>query len=200
MRKRGISVPFVSIFWLAIDKFLLGVYGIKPLKADNSSIISFHLRRYKGATKVLNDGSKVKTGDTIMELHLNNAWFKRRRKLNMKATQSTREILGSFEQDLHFIAQQMIDGMFEDVVALHATTLLHAGAKRLGFQVDELPDSLWNKGARFYMINLMRVYHLRRDGLSGSRRKSWELREVWLSKAALLTKYAPETRELVGPL
>jgi len=180
---------FVLILWPAIDKLLLAIYGIKALKADGSSIMSFHLRRYKGPTKVLNDGTEVKTGDTIMELHLNNGWFKRRRKLNIKATQSTREILGSFEQDLHFVAQQMVDGMFEDVAALHATTLLYVGAKRLGFQVDELPDSLWNRGARFYMVGLMQLYHLRGDRVSRLKEKHWELREVWLSRAALLTKY-----------
>jgi hypothetical protein len=188
------SVPprFVLILWPVIDRLLRVIYHIKPLKADGSSIICLDLRQYKGSTKVLNDGSEVKTGDTIIELHLNNAWFKRRRKLNFKASQSPREILGCFEQDLHFLAQQIASGMFGNITALHSSTLLHTGAKRLGFQVDELPDSLWEQGARFYMAGLMQVYHLRRDEVSGLKEKPWELREVWLSRAALLTRYGPK--------
>ena len=89
----------------------------------------------------------MKTGDTIIELHINNDWFKRRRKLDIKPFQSLPEILGCFEQDLCFLAQQMANGAFGDVVALHSSTLLHAGAKRLGFQVEELPDTLCKKGA-----------------------------------------------------
>jgi hypothetical protein len=152
----------------------------------------FNLHRYKGPARVLNDGSEVKTGDTIVELHLNNAWFKRRRNLNLSASQSPREFLGCFAQDLRFLAQQTVSGTFGNIAALHGITLLHVAARRLGFQVDELPDSLWKKGARFYMAGLMQVYHLRGDEVSGLREKFWELKEIWLSRAALLTKYGPK--------
>jgi hypothetical protein len=188
------SVPprFVLILWPVADRLLRVVYHIRPLKGDESGIIRFNLRHYKGPTKILNDGSEVKTGDTIIELHLNNAWFKRRRKLNLRASQSPREVLGCFAQDLHLLAQQVASGTFGNITALHSSTILHVGAKRLGFQVDELPDSLWKKGARFYMAGLMQVYHLRGDEVSGLREKSWELKEAWLSKAALLTRYGPQ--------
>ena len=87
---KGEPPRFVLILWPVIDKLLRAIYHIRPLKADGSGIIHFNLRRYKGPTKILNDGSKVETGDTIIELHLNNDWFKRRRKLNIKAPQSLR--------------------------------------------------------------------------------------------------------------
>jgi hypothetical protein len=183
---------FVLILWPVADRLLRAVHYIRPLKADDSGIMRFSLRRYKGPTKVLNDGSEVKAGDTIMELHLNNAWFKRRRNLNLSAAQSPREFLGCFAQDLHFLAQQIASGMFGNVIALHGITLLHIAARRLEFQIDELPDSLWKKGARFYMAGLMQVYHLRREEVSGLREKPWELKEVWLSRAALLSKYGPQ--------
>jgi hypothetical protein len=188
------SVPprFVLIFWPVADRLLRVIYHIRPLKADDSGIIRFNLCHYKGPTRVLDDGSEVKTGDIIIELHLNNAWFKRRRNLNLSASQSPREFLGSFAQDLCLLAQQIASGMFGNVTALHGITLLHIAARRLGFQVDELPDSLWKKGARFYMAGLMQVYHLRGDEVSGLREKTWELKELWLSRAALLTKYGPK--------
>lgn len=188
------SVPprFVLILWPVADRLLRAISHIRPLRADDSGIIRFNLRHYKGPTRVLNDGSKVKTGDTIVELHLNNAWFKRRRNLNLSASQSPREFLGCLAQDLRILAQQIASGMFGDIAALHGITLLHVAARRLGFQVDELPDSLWKKGGRFYMAGLMQVYHLRGDEVSGLREKPWELKEVWLSRAALLTRYGPK--------
>ena len=192
MRKHRMPPRFVLLLWPAVDRLLRVIHHIKPLKAYHSGIVSLDIRHYKGRTVVLNDGSKVKTGDTIIELHLNNAWFKRRRKLDIKASQSTREILGCFEQDLRFLAQQVVNGKFEGVVALHGSTLLHAGAKRLGFQVEELPPSLWKKGASFYLAGIMQIYHLRGDKVSRIREKPWELKEVWFSKAALLTRYGPK--------
>ena len=185
------SMPprFVLVFWPVADRLLRALEHIRPLKADYSGIIQFDLHRYKGPTKALDDGSEVKTGDTIIELHLNNVWFKRRRNLNLSASQSPREFLGCFGQDLHFLADQVASGTFGNVTALHGVTLLHVAARRLGFQIDELPDSLWKKGAQFYMAGLMQVYHLRGDEGSGLRGKGWALKEVWLSKAALLGKY-----------
>lgn len=183
---------FVLLLWPAVERLLRAIHHIRPLKADGSGIINFNLRHYKGPTKVLNDGSAVKTGDTTIELHVNNAWFKRRRKLNIRASQSPREFLGCFSQDLHFLAQQIASGMFADITALHGNTLQHVAATRLGFQVDELPDSLWKKGAYFYMAGLMQIYHLRGGEVAGLREKTWELKEVWLSRAALLTKYGPK--------
>jgi hypothetical protein len=174
-----------------MDRLLRVIYHIRPLKADDNGIMRFNLRHYKGPNKVLNDGSEVKTGDTIIELHLNNNWFKRRRNLNLKASQSPREFLGCFAQDLHLLAQQVASGMFGNITALHGSTILHVAARRLGFQIDELPDSLWKRGARFYMAGLMQVYHLRGEEVSGLREKPWELKQVWLSRAAFLSKYGP---------
>ncbi len=190
MRK---TVPprFVLILWPVADRFLRAMERIRPLRADDSGIVRFSLRRYKGPTRKLNDGSEVKTGDTIIELHLNNSWFTRRRTLNLKASQSPREFLGCFAQDLCFLAEQMVSGRFGDATALHGITLLDVAARRLGFEVGELPDSLWKKGARFYVAGLMQVYHLRGDNASGLGKRSWELREVWLSRAALLGRYGP---------
>jgi hypothetical protein len=188
------SVPprFVLILWPVVERLLRVIQHIRPLKADDSGIIRFNFRRYKGPTRILNDGSEVKAGDTIIELHLNNNWFKRRRRLNLSASQSPREFLGCLVQDLHFLAQQIDSGMFGNITALHGSTILHVAARRLGFQVDELPNSLWKKGARFYMAGLMQVYHLRGDEAWGLREKPWELKEVWLSRAALLTGYGPK--------
>lgn len=191
---KNLPPRFVLILWPVVDKFLRTISQTRPVIADNSGIIRFNLHRYKGPTRVLNDGSEVKPGDTIIELHLNNAWFKRRRKLNIKASQTPREFLSCSTQDLHILAQQIASGMFGDITVLHGRTILHVVARRLGFQVDELPDSLWKKGARFYMAGLMQVYHLRGEEAAGLREKPWELKEVWLSKAALLSKYGPQQR------
>ena len=189
---KNMPSSFILILWLVIDKCLRTISRTRPVRVDDSGIIRFNLHRYKGLTRVLNDGSEIKIGDTIIELHLNNTWFKRRRNLYLSASQSPREFLSCFAQDLGILAQQISSGIFGDIVALHGNTLLYVAARRLGFQVDELPDSLWKKGARFYMAGLMQAYHLRVIGVPGLREKHWELKEAWFSKVALINKYGPE--------
>jgi hypothetical protein len=189
---KGMPPRFVLIFWPVVDRLLTLVGHIKPLTADGRGIIRISLHRYKGPTRVLNDGSDVRSGDTVIELHMSNDWFKRRRQLNLRISQSPWEILNCFEQDLRLLAQRVVDGTFQGIGALRGVTFLHTGAKRLGFQVDELPDSLWKKGARFYMAGLARIYNLRTDETPKRRGRSAELKEIWLSKAALLSRYGPK--------
>lgn len=186
---RNIPPRYIRTLWPVVDKCLRAISQSKPVRTDDTGIIRYDLHRYKGPTKALNDGSEIKTGDTIIELHLSNAWFKRRRNLYLSASQSPREFLGCFAQDLGILAQQISTGIFGDIAALHGNTLLYVAARRLGFQVDDLPDSLWKKAARFYMAGLMQAYHLRIGGVSELREKHWELKEVWFSRVALLNKY-----------
>ncbi len=186
---RNIPPRYIRTLWPVVDKCLRAISQSKPVRTDDTGIIRYDLHRYKGPTKALNDGSEIKTGDTIIELHLSNAWFKRRRNLYLSPSQSPREFLGCFAQDLRILAQQISTGIFGDIAALHGNTLLYVAARRLGFQVDDLPDSLWKKAARFYMAGLMQAYHLRIGGVSELREKHWELKEVWFSRVALLNKY-----------
>ena len=165
------------------------VYHVKPLRGDGNNIICVKLRRYNARPITLGDGSEIKAGDRIIELHLNNAWFKKRRKLNLKASSLPWEALHCFTQDLSFLAEQIASGMFDRVTALHGTTLLHGGARRLGFQVEELPNTLWKKGAEFYIAGLMQIYFLGTTERFKITVKPVKLKEVWLSRAALLRRY-----------
>ena len=180
---------FILVLWLVMQKLIRMVYHVKPLRGDGNDIICVKLRRYNACPITLGDGSEIKTGDRIIELHLNNAWFKKMRKLNLKASSSLRESLHCATQDLSFLAEQIGSGMFDKVTALHGITPQHALARRLGFQVKEMPDTLWKKCAEFYVAGLMQIYFLgtaERFKIAG---KPVKLKEIWLSRAALLRRY-----------
>jgi len=189
MRKNMTPPKFILLLWPAIDKLLRVIRRIKPLKADSSSIISLDLRRYNSRPIMLNDGSEVKTGDIIIELHMDNAWFKSWRKLDTKASHSLWEIPWCLKQDLRFLAQQVVNGMYKDVVALHGCTFHDKEAKRLGFQVKDLADTLWKKASYFYIAGLMLRAGKKESKL---KKRPLELKEAWLSRAALLTRYGPK--------
>jgi hypothetical protein len=181
---------FVLPLWPVIDRLLQMAYHIRPLRPDGSGIISVELKHYNGRPIMLDDGCQIKTGDAIIELHMNNVWFKQRRKLNLKASRLPWEVLRCYAQDLRFLAEQMINGMFDGVTALHGCTFLGTGAERLGFRVEKLPNTLWKKWAQFYLLGIMQVYHLRVGEESKVMTKPWELKEVWLSKTAFLRRYS----------
>jgi len=191
---RNSRTPFWigMMLWPVIGRLLRVIYSIRPLRDDGTAIICLDLRRYRGPNITLDDGSRVRTGDRIIELHMNDAWLERRRSLSTTISDSPWEILGCLRLDLCFLAQQMVDGMFEDAVALHGSTLLHVGAARLGFQVEEIPDTVWKRVAFVCMARLLQVHHLRAGKVSRLRARPLELKEIWLSRAVLLAKYSPK--------
>jgi hypothetical protein len=148
------------------------------------------LRRHKKAAFTLVDGSVVRPGDTIVELHMNNKWYKERRRLNLTIPELDRQILTAFAQDLHALSVKIEAGVFGDVVAIHGCTHLGSGARRLGFQVEALPESTWKKWARFYLAGLVRVYGPQPRDAPGPDRPL-ELKEVWLSRMELFKRYGP---------
>lgn len=111
MWKNRIPPRFVLLLWPVIDRLLRMIYHIRPLRADGSGIICVELRRYNGRSITLRDGSEIKAGDRIIEFHMNSAWFKERRKLNLKTSDLPWEVLHSFAQDLSFLAEQIANGM-----------------------------------------------------------------------------------------
>lgn len=156
--------------------------------AMGSGIVAVEVRRNNRHTFTLADGSEIKAGDTILEIHINNNWFKQRHKLNLTNTRMARDMLVSFTHDLGVLAKELDDGVFSNCTALHGCTHLGIAARRLGFQVKELPNSLWKTFARFYISGLAQVYGPRRSGASRSNGPI-ELEEVWLSKRELLRRY-----------
>jgi hypothetical protein len=147
------------------------------------------LRCYKKNTFTLADGSAIRPGDTLLELHLNNNWFKKKRKLNLTTPQLNRQILAAFSQDLGTLARKIGDGTFGDVVAIHGCTHLGSGARRLGFQVESLPETTWKRWARFYLAGLVQVYSARRKEVFGSDELP-DIEEVWFSIPELLKRYS----------
>jgi hypothetical protein len=153
-----------------------------------SGIMLIEIRHNKRHTFTLTDGSEIKAGDTILELHINNNWFKERHKLNLTAPHVTRDMLVSFAHDLGILAKEMDNGIFDNVAALHGCTHLGVAARRLGFHVEELPNTLWKRFAQFYVSGLVQIYGPQRAEAFMSN-KPLELKEVWLSKRELLRRY-----------
>jgi hypothetical protein len=158
-----------------------------PLRMG-SGIVAVEVRRNKRHTFTLTDGSEIKARDTILEIHINNNWFKERHKLNLTTQRVTRDMLASFAHDLGILAEEMDNGIFNNAAALHGCTHIGIIARRLGFQVEELPNTLWKRFAQFYVSGLVQVYGPRRSEALRPN-EPLELKEVWFSKRELLRKY-----------
>ena len=175
--------------WPLLDKIISRRLRIKPLRGDERGIIGIELRRYRGESIQLDDGTIIVPGDLLVELHLNGIWFLRNRHTAVDSTkEQVWKVSSAVVEDLRYLAKQIVEGNSNnELKALRGLTLLHLPARRLGFHVRELPQSLRKCLTTFYLSGLRRVYH------SGERtaelRTLPTLKEVWMSKSRLLELY-----------
>lgn len=140
------------------------------------------VRNHRGRPVTLRDGTEVRSGDRIVELHLAN------RSVAGDATSrgwSPFQTLTRTGADLALVDRLVQRGSLGPVRALHAVSLLAPALGRLGFMTVSLEHSARSRLLRFYLVGLLAIYHP--DGWRGARRASeraWPY-EAWMSIAEL---------------
>jgi len=169
-----------------INKVHTVVLGIKPL--ERNSVICIEVKRHRGGTIKLKDGSEIGPGDPVIKLHFNDAWIAER--LWSNSGSGTIGFPGGFlyyfKDGLQLLATEVANGKYGGVVAVYGWTAFHAQARRLGFQVIDLPNTLRIKLARLHIAALMQSHQAPRFRKHISSRKPVKVKAVWLSRAALL--------------
>jgi hypothetical protein len=169
-----------------INKVHTMALGIKPL--ERNSIICIEVRRHKGCSIKLEDGSEIRPGDPVIKLHFNDAWIAERLRSSSGSgiRGYPRGLFYYFKDGLQLLATEVADGKYGGIVALYGWTVFHAHASRLGFQVIDLPNTLRIKLARLHIAALMQSHHVPWLKKHVTSRKFVKVKAVWLSRAELL--------------
>ena len=169
-----------------INKVHTVVLGIKPL--ERNSVICIEVRRHRGCPIKLDDGCEIGPGDSVIKLHFNDAWLAERlwSSSGSGLIGFPRGFFYYFKDGLQLLATEVADGKYGGVVAVYGWTAFHAHARRLGFQVIDLPNTLRIKLARLHIAALMQSHHAPRFRKHISSRKSVKVKAVWLSRTELL--------------
>ena len=169
-----------------INRVHIVVLGIKPV--ERNSVICIEIKRHRGSPIKLENGCEVQPGDHVIKLHFNDTWIAER--LWSSSASGTigfpRGFLYYFKDGLQLLATEVANGKYGGVVAVYGWTAFHAQARRLGFQVIDLPNTLRIKLARLHIAALMQSHQAPRFRRHISSRKSVKVKAVWLSRAALL--------------
>jgi hypothetical protein len=173
-----------------INRVHTTVLGIKPL--ESSGIICVEVRRHRGRAMKLEDGCEVKPRDPVIKLHFNDAWIneKRRSSSGSDGRAFPRGFVSHSREALRVLARETAEGKYGSIVAIYGWTAFYAHARRLGFQVIDLPQTLRMKLARLHITALMQSQSIPWFKRHASR-ESVEVKAVWLSRAGLLRIHGP---------
>ncbi|MFC1956461.1 hypothetical protein ACFLWZ_08130 [Chloroflexota bacterium] len=191
---RALVGAIVLRVWLFLDGMVSWYLHSKPLRQDKITTINVRLRRRRGEPVKLDDGSVVNPGDPLIEIHLNNDWFLRKKDMMHLPGNIGWEFLSAFSEDLKYLAKQVSDGTFaSEIKAVHGRTLLRQnhGSQRLGFTVMDLPDSPWGRLSQFYLAGLRQAYYPERARRPVAKVKPLVRKEIWMSGKKLLQRYGP---------
>ncbi len=189
---RALVEAIVLGVWLFLDVMVSWYLNSKPLRKDKITTIKVQLCRRRGEPVKLDDGSVVNPGDLLIEIHLNNDWFLRKKDMMDLPGKTGLEFLSAFSEDLKYLAKQVSDGTFtSEIKAVHGRTLLRQGHgnQRLGFTVMDLPDSPWRRLSQFYLAGLRQAYYPERARRPVAKAKPLVKKEIWMSRKKLLQRY-----------
>jgi hypothetical protein len=169
-----------------INKVHAMALDIKTL--ERHGIICVEVSRHRGRPIKLEDGCEVRPGDPVIKLHFDNAWINEKRRSSSESERRVypRGFGNYFKEGLQLLAAEVTHGKYDDIVAVYGWTAFHTQAKRFGFQVIDLPNTLRVKLARLHITALMQSQSIPWLRKYAASRKSVEVKAVWLSRAELL--------------
>ncbi len=179
--------------WARVDLVIRFLAGIKDLEGSN--IWRVALRRYRGKSRQLPDGTNVLKGDLLLELHLNNDFLADSAhgcaSLERTVTKAAKEV----RQSLPLLARLLKeDARYREVKAVFGITILNRAAWRFGFTVYDLEPGIFTVLTRCYEKMILSIYHPEGPGALKKYRQEMLPKYVMMSKDELLRRYLPGKR------
>lgn len=168
--------------WTWWERRYLRRHHVRSL--GDRSVLQVEVHRHRGATVTLSDGTAVRAGDRIVELHLANATVAPGAEA---AGWSPFQVLMSARRDLASLARLVTAGSLGPVAAVHGVSLVAPALARLGFDVTPLCRTPGIRLLHFYLVGLLAVYHPEGwKAASRARDGAWPA-EAWMSVERLAT-------------
>ncbi len=142
---------------------------------------------YRGAPLDLPDGTPVRSGDVVGEIHIEN------RRVAELTVDSPWRILPAFREDLITLAAWTLRPDFPvEAQAFHALSLLGRAGRGLGFSVHPRSASIGRRLEQMYMLGILEIYShdgARRLERGGTRASFPD--DIWMSRKTLVRLYGP---------
>jgi len=178
----------VAWLWSGWEWAFSKLFRLYQVPGAGDGVLRFGFRRWRGPAVRLGDGTVVRRGDWVAEVHIVSPQVLARG--DVAGTSLTRLVFvlsAQMRSALQALAREIESGRLKvPIVALYGKTLLHRGAARLGFEVHDLPAGLGSRLLAAYERWLVALYHPLAPGAGAMGER---VKMVWLSTGALLRRF-----------
>jgi hypothetical protein len=168
---------FTGFLFRKLDAAIVKAAGWKHIPNSDTNFMYMCPYKYKGATIMLKDGTAVKKGDWIAELHLDNRELK-------KLDTSYASLIRLYKGELKALKNCFRQGAYPDIKAVFGITVFHEIAARQGFTVLDIRStakrflgSLWE--------NILRLA-LQKEN-NKVRKRFVVSKECWISRDQIMS-------------
>ncbi|MGG1663118.1 polysaccharide deacetylase family protein [Brevibacillus sp. NRS-1366] len=145
--------------WMKWEKIFHMVSGMKPIDVNNQ-FLHVRVRIYRGKTIRLADGEEIRKGDRIAELHFDNELLFTMTTSSRSSIQLAIQMIRATEQLLPKILRLLRSHpTYQNVKGIYGVSLVHRGAKQLGFSVIDLQKGPLSLFIKAYLRILLIVVH-----------------------------------------
>jgi hypothetical protein len=186
MVSRFLKEHIVKPIFMFIDSKMRARMGVAPLPGSSYNLIFMNYITFAGEAIDLPDGTRVKPGDRIGELHFSNLGIARGKLGNTTIT-SELQLLGIVRSEIALLSTLVKENKIDqDIKAFYSISLFGPGAKRIGFILREIPQTFHVKRIALWMSILRRVFSPDFTNRSKKHKRHMKACEIWISRKKLL--------------
>ncbi|MEN6351759.1 MAG: polysaccharide deacetylase family protein [Syntrophomonas sp.] len=177
----------IYTIWEKWERIFARIYNIERISATN--ILRVSRTHYKGPELYTSQGQLLATrGDIVGEIHLTNSRLARSENNSLKTGV---QVLKQARESLPELAKY-IEGnpAYQEIKVLTGLSIINQGVKGLGFQVQDVRPTLFNKMVNMLQHLIYRVYNP--TGKLDSKKQNDHPQLVWISKSQLIERWLPK--------
>lgn len=184
----------VSLF-LLLDRVIRRLNGVACFRCRDD-LLHGHIKTYRGPTLVLSDGTTLKRGDLVLNLHFNNELMVQMAKEAGSPVHLAVRLVRSGTIFLPYLAKKLEEMPFKEVKALHGISLMHRGTRPFGFEAFDLPNGLLKIVTQVYLRLFMAVLHPEGKERVQKREELLIPKRIVMSRQQFLSHYLHKPEEM----
>ncbi|MCF6095205.1 hypothetical protein L1765_14675 [Microaerobacter geothermalis] len=162
--------------------------------SQKDNIFRVRLLKYRGPNLTLSDGTVIRSNDSLLKIHLHNQRLMKEMLSIKDGNQRAFYVYKQVKQSMPGLAQYLDQHIHSHVIkGIVGISILHRGAARLGFDVQEITNEWYKRYKLMYMKPMLILCHPE-GRLRWTKRKD-ELvpKYIVMSKELLFNKYLTRT-------
>lgn len=149
-------------------------------------------RRYIGRPFEV-DGVQVRSGDIVIELHVNNEMVEHILREDGNVVRAMVQLLRHARQSMPMLTKAVQQEKYQSAMALYGVTFIHRGIDRFGFHTLPLTGMLSKSVTKWHLTNVLKMLNPDANHLLETHPDVLQPKLVVASKATLVELFGPDT-------